>query len=109
MGEIFAQLQRNDEARQAYVAAREADPKSFEATAGIARSYQIAQDYAEAAKLLREMTGMRPESSAIRVQLALCLMRMERKEDAKAECRAALQLNPSDRRAADLLKELEHP
>ena len=109
LGEIFTQVSRGDEARQAYAAAREADPKSIEAAAGLARAYQIDQNYEEAAKLLRELIQMRPDSSAVRVQLALCLMRLDRKPEARDQCREALKLKPDDRRAQELLKELEKP
>ncbi|HLY12379.1 MAG TPA: fused MFS/spermidine synthase [Planctomycetota bacterium] len=109
MGETFTQTGRAEEARQAYRAAREADPASGDAVTGLARSYQIDQNYAEAAKLWPDVIALRPDSSAPHVQLALCLWRLNRTEEARASCRKALEINPSDRRAADLLETLGKP
>ncbi|MBI3858001.1 MAG: fused MFS/spermidine synthase, partial [Planctomycetes bacterium] len=109
MGQTYVQVGKAEEARRCFLAAREADPKSFEAAAGLARALQIDQNYSEASKVLREVIAMRPELSEARVQLALCLRRLNLLEEARAECRKALEINPNDRRAADLLKDLGKP
>ena len=106
MGHIYLQAGRGEEARRCYVAAREMAPKSFDAVAGFARALQIDQNYVESAKVWREAIELQPALSASHVQLALCLMRLERIDEAKAACRKALEVNPDDRRAADLLKDL---
>src|SRR5579859_4316563 len=46
LGQAFAARGRWDEARAAYLAARDADPRSYDAAAGLARFYQIQKDYA---------------------------------------------------------------
>ena len=109
LGQTFTQLNRSEEARQAYGSAREVEPGSVEALAGLARQHQIDQNYEEAARLLRELVQIRPKSSPARVQLALCLLRLDRRPEATAECRLALEIDPNDRRAQDLLKELGKP
>jgi tetratricopeptide (TPR) repeat protein len=109
LGQVFLQASRGEEARRCYIAAREVDPKSFDAVAGLARALQIDQNYQESAKVWREAIEMQPGLSSIHVQLALCYMRLERIDDAKASCRKALEINPNDRRAADLLKDLGKP
>jgi spermidine synthase len=109
MGETFVQLRRTEEARQTFVRAREADPKSFEAAAGLARVLQIDQNYEAAVPAWRDVIGLRPGSSGAQVQLALCLWRLNKIDDAKAACRKALEIDPNDRRAADLLKDLSKP
>jgi spermidine synthase len=109
MGETLTQSGRAEEGRQAYLAAREVDPKSADAAAGLARSYQIEQNYGEAARLWPDVIALRPDSAVPHVQLALCLWRLRRIDEAKAECRKALEINPGDRRAADLLENLSKP
>jgi spermidine synthase len=109
LGEVFLKAQRPEEARRSFVAAREVDPKSLEAAAGLARVLQVDQNYAESAKVWLEVIAMRPDLSGAHVQLALCYMRLNRLDDAKAACRKALEINPQDRRAAELLKDLEKP
>jgi tetratricopeptide (TPR) repeat protein len=109
LGETLTQSGRPDEARRAYLEAREADPTSADAAAGLARSYQIDQKYEDAARVWPEVIALRPDSSVPHVQLALCFRRLNRVEEARAECRRALDLNPNDRRAADLLETLGKP
>jgi spermidine synthase len=109
LGEVYLKVGRGDDARRSFSAAREADPKSLEAAAGLARALQIDQNYGEAAKAWQQVVEMRPDLSGAQVQLALCLMRLNRVDEAKAACRKALEINPSDRRAADLLKDLNNP
>ena len=109
MGQIYLQAGRGEEARRCYVAAREVEPKSFDAIAGLARALQIDQNYGESAKVWKEAIELQPGLSTSHVQLALCLMRLERIDEAKAACRKALEVNPGDRRAADLLKDLGKP
>ncbi|HVR84022.1 MAG TPA: fused MFS/spermidine synthase, partial [Planctomycetota bacterium] len=46
LGQAFAAEGRWDDARMAYRAAMESDPRSFDAAAALARSYQIQKDYA---------------------------------------------------------------
>jgi len=67
------------------------------------------QNYAEAAKLWPEVIVLQPTSSVPHVQLALCLWRLNRNDEAKSECRRALELNPGDRRAAELLEKIGKP
>jgi spermidine synthase len=109
LGETYLQLRRPEEARRFYIVAREVDPKSLEAAAGLARALQIDQNYAEASTVWREVVALRPDLSPAHVQLAICLMRLDRIDEAKAECRKALEVDPADRRAADLLKDLGKP
>jgi tetratricopeptide (TPR) repeat protein len=109
IGDAYLRMRQPDEARRCYEAAREVDPKSFEASSGLARSLQIGQKYAEAAAAWSEVTSMRPDLSAPYVQLALCLMRLEKLDAARTACRKALEIDPNDRRAADLLKDLGKP
>lgn len=106
MGETLVRLGRLEEARSAFASAREADPRSLEAAGGLARAYQIDQRYAEAAEAWKEVLTLRPDLSGGHVQLAICLMRLGRIEDAKSACRKALEADPNDRRAADLLQDL---
>jgi Flp pilus assembly protein TadD len=109
MGQIYLQAGRGEEARRCYVAAREVEPKSFDAVSGLARALQIDQNYGESAKVWKEAIELQPGLSPPHVQLALCLMRLDHIEEAKASCRKALEINPGDRRAADLLKDLGKP
>lgn len=109
LGETYLKVGRAEEARRSFVAAREADPKSLEAAAGLARALQVDQNYAESAKVWRQVIVLRPDLSGAQVQLALCLMRLDRIDEAKAACRKALEINPQDRRAAELLKDLGNP
>jgi protein O-GlcNAc transferase len=109
LGEVYLKVGRGEDARRSFAAAREADPKSTEAAAGLARALQIDQNYGEAAKAWQEVIALRPDVAAAHVQLALCLMRVNRTDEAKAACRKALEINPSDRRAAELLKDLSSP
>jgi protein O-GlcNAc transferase len=109
LGETYIKVGRGEDARRCFAAAREVEPKSLEAAAGLARALQIDQNYGEAAKAWREVIGMRPDLSGAQVQLALCLMRVNRIDEAKAACRKALEINPTDRRAAELLKDLGNP
>jgi len=98
-----------DEARGILLAAREGDPKSYEAAVAVARLHQIGKDYAAAAKAWPEAIALRPELSVPYVQLALCLWRLNRLEEARDACRKALQLDPKDVRAAELLENLGKP
>jgi Flp pilus assembly protein TadD len=109
MGETFVQLRRPQEAESTYLAARQIDPKSFEAAGGLARSLQIQQKYLEAEKAWGEVAVLRPDLSPPHVQRALCLMRLDRLEEARAACRKALEINPNDPRASELLKDLGKP
>jgi spermidine synthase len=109
LGEVYIKVGRGEDARRSFAAAREADPKSTEAAAGLARALQIDQNYGEAAKAWQEVVALRPDVAAAHVQLALCLMRLNRIDEAKAACRKALEINPSDRRATELLKDLSNP
>jgi tetratricopeptide (TPR) repeat protein len=109
MGQIYVQAGRGEEGRRCYLAAREIEPKNVDAVVGLARALQIDQNYGEAAKAWGEVIELQPTLSPPHVQLALCLMRLERIEEAKASCRKALEINPGDRRAADLLKDLGKP
>jgi len=93
----------------AYRAAMESDPRSFDAAAALARSYQIQKDYAGAAKAWPEAIALRPELSVPYVQLALCLWRLNRLDEAREACRKALKLDPKDLRAAELLENLGKP
>jgi tetratricopeptide (TPR) repeat protein len=109
LGETFLQLRQSQAAQSTYEAARTFDPKSFDAAAGLARAMQINQNYREAEKLWSEVASLRPDLSAPHVQRALCLMRLERLDDARAACRKALEINPQDTRASELLKDLGKP
>jgi len=109
MGQIYVRAGRGEEARRCYVAAREVEPKSFDAVSGLARALQIDQNYGESAKVWKEAIELQPGLSTPHVQLAICLMRLDRIEEAKASCRKALEVDPNDRRAADLLKDLGKP
>jgi spermidine synthase len=109
IGQTYLMLRRPEEARRCYAALRESDPRSIDAVEGLARALQIDQNYAEASAVWRDVIALKPDLSAFHVQLALCLMRLDRIDEAKAECRKALEVNPQDRRAAELLKDLGKP
>ena len=109
LGETFVQLRRTEEARLCFLRARETDPKSFEAAAGLARVLQIAQSYSESAAAWRDVIALRPDSSGAHVQLALCLWRLEKLDEAKAACRKALEIDPKNARATELLRDLNRP
>jgi spermidine synthase len=109
MGETFVKLDRPREAEAAYQTARDADPKSFEAAFGFARVLQIQQNYAGAEKAWQEVAVLRLDASAPHVQRAICLKRLGRIDDARAAFRKALEIDPQDVRAAELLKDLGKP
>ncbi|HVE39077.1 MAG TPA: fused MFS/spermidine synthase [Planctomycetota bacterium] len=109
MGETFVKLDRPREAEAAYQAAREVDPNSFEAAFGFARVLQIQQNYGEAEKAWQDVSRLRPEVSAPHVQRALCLKRLGRIDEARTAFRKALEIDPQDARAAELLKDLGKP
>ncbi len=109
LGQTYIQAGRNADALRTFREARDSAPNSFEAAGGLARTLQIEQNYAEAEKLWQEVSAMQPDSSAAYVQRAICLWRLKRSDEAKALCRKALEVNPSDRRAADLLQDLSKP
>jgi spermidine synthase len=109
LGQTFVQMSRTDEARRAFLEAREIDRNSFEAAGGLARTLQIEQRYADAEQAWKEVIAMSPRTSPAYVQRAICLWRLGRVDEAKALCRQALEVNPGDRRAADLLQDLGKP
>lgn len=109
LGGALVEVGRLEDAEKAYLRARETDPQSFEAAAGLARALQIGQKYEEAAGMLLEVIRMRPDLAPARVQRAICLMHLDRIAEAKAECRKALEINPGDRRAEELLRDLGKP
>ena len=86
-----------------------ADPKSYDAAVAQARLYQIQKNYAAAAKAWPDAIALRPDLSVPYVQLALCLWRLNRLDEARDACRKALQLDPKDVRAAELLENLGKP
>jgi tetratricopeptide (TPR) repeat protein len=109
IGDTFVRMDRAREAEAAYRTAREADPASFEAAFGVARALQIQQNYAEAEAAWREVSRLRADVSAPHVQRALCLKRLGRTDDARAALGKALEVDPQDARAAELLKDLGKP
>jgi len=109
LGQTFIQSGRSADALRTFREAREIAPNSFEAAGGLARTLQIEQSYGEAEKLWKEVAAMQPGSSAPYVQRAICLWRLGRIDEARALCRKALEVNPTDRRAADLLADLGKP
>jgi spermidine synthase len=109
LGQTLDSSGRSDEARVVLMAAREADPQSFDAAVALARHFQILKDYASASKVWPDAIALRPELSVPYVQLALCYWRLNRLDDARDACRKALQLDPRDVRAAELLENLGKP
>ncbi len=107
LAELAFQARHVDDARLEFEKALALDPRSLKAAIGIARSWQAAERYLEALRAWEGVIALDPESAIHRVQKAVCLWRLTRLEEARAECRQALALNPNDRRARELMDELE--
>jgi spermidine synthase len=109
LGQTLEMRGRPGEAQVVLMGAREADPKSFDAAVALARHYQIAKEYDRAARVWVDAIALRPDLSVPHVQLSLCYWRLNRLDEAREACRRALQLDPKDVRAAELLENLGHP
>lgn len=106
IGDLYLQARDLESARRAFLAAREADPRDFGAAVGLAQICERRQEFAPAEKLWREAVEIRPGSAPAQYQLAFCLSRLGRLDEARERCRKALELDPSNARAARLLEEL---
>ena len=109
LGQTLDSRGSGDDAQAVLKAAREADPRSYDAAVALARHHQIRKDYLEASKLWPDAIALRPDLSVPYVQLALCYWRLDRLDEARDACRRALQVDPRDVRAAELLENLGKP
>jgi tetratricopeptide (TPR) repeat protein len=109
LGQTLEMRGQGEEARVVLMGARQADPKSYDAAAALARHHQIRKEYDQAARAWVDAIALRPDLSVPHVQLSLCYWRLNRLEEARDACRRALQLDPKDVRAAELLENLGKP
>lgn len=83
-------------------------PSSGSSLEDRARAFAVAQDFgAEALDLNRRLIVANPADSGARTRLARCYLQAGRPEDAEAEYREALRLNPRNRIAIGGLEEIE--
>jgi spermidine synthase len=106
LGDLLLEARDLEGARAAFEAARESDPQSFGARVGLAQIRERAQAWPEAAALWTEALSLRPDSVPARYQLAFCLWRQGKTDDARAELRKVLDRDPANARASRLLAEI---
>jgi tetratricopeptide (TPR) repeat protein len=109
IGQTSIHLDLPRDAEAAYLEARAVAPQSYDAVFGLARTLQILQKYEDAIRAWQDAAALQPDSSAPHVQRAVCLRRLNRVEEARAAFRKALEVDPRDARAAELLKDLDNP
>jgi spermidine synthase len=107
LGELSYQAHRPAEARSEFEAALAIDPASIGALTGIARTYQAELNHEAAVQAWTRVIERAPNEAAPRVQKAVGYWRLNRKDDARAELRQVLVLHPGDRRAQELMSELD--
>jgi spermidine synthase len=106
LGGLALEARDLEAARRSFRIARESDPKSFGAAVGLAQIHEARREFEPALDLWREAVALRPDSVPARFQLAFCLSRLGRTEEARTECRRVLELDPGNARASRLLADL---
>jgi spermidine synthase len=95
--------------REAFDGAERADPASLEALRGVALTAWVQERFQDSVDAWGRFAKLRPEDPAPHVARAMGLRKLEKKEEARAAVKKALDLKPDDPTALSLLKELGGP
>ena len=93
--------------RDQFIAALRIDPAAPAARFNLGRNEAVLGNYASAAAQYEYLLRRNPEDAEARFQLALTYARLNRKEDALAALKTAIQYEPNQQRIAEMKGEFE--
>ena len=93
--------------RDQFIAALRIDPAAPAARFNLGRNEAVLGNYASAAAQYEYLLSRNSEDAEARFQLALTYARMNRKEDALAALKTAIQYEPNQQRIAEMKSEFE--
>lgn len=107
LGLLHASVERTEMARDMFEAALEAAPRSAVANANLATYYLGQERAAQAVPLFEAAVALAPEYIQARLNLAVAYFQVNQPGRARAQAEAVLRLEPSNRRAAEIIRALQ--
>jgi len=109
LGDIHLSSGDFSQAREAFLEVRRIDATSFGAAVGMAQIHQAEGRWEDAVVSWKEALARRAESAPAHYELAVCLRRLGRLDEARQAARRAAALEPANERFRRLLSELGNP
>lgn len=95
--------QRREQAREAYLQALKTDPNNVPAYAGLANLYELMADHERAVAMYQKAVQIAPKEAVLWFELGMSQARHKEWAAARENLQKAQQLDPDNRRYADML------